>query len=117
MTINNNLSSKKHLTKPQLLKHISKNTKLPASTINLVLTELIYTIKDHIKNDSPGKFILPGIFKLTTKILPAQKEKLGINPFTKKQMLFKAKPITKKINIKVLKKLKDMVNNKITNKR
>ncbi len=98
-----------HLTKQKLLQHLSKKTGLPKKVINSVFTELLNTIKDHINPSGPGKFTLPGILKITTKTIPAQKEKMGLNPFTKKKMLFKAKPATRKIKIKALKNLKDLV--------
>lgn len=97
------------LNKQKLLQHIAKNSNLTKKTVNTVLEELYNTIKDHIKPFGPQKFILPGIFKITIKTIPEQKEKLGINPFTKKQTIFKAKPESKKIKIKALKKLKDII--------
>ncbi|MDP2762972.1 MAG: HU family DNA-binding protein [Enterobacteriaceae bacterium] len=103
---------KTHLNKQKLLQYISKNTMLSKKNVNSVLNELSNVIKEHIKIDGPQKFILPGIFKITVKTVPAQKEKLGINPFTKKQTKFEARPESKKVKIKALKKLKDMVNKK-----
>lgn len=99
-----------YLTKQKLLQHLSKKTGLSKKNIILVFDELIKTIQDHLKADGPGKFILPGILKMTTKIIPEQKERLGLNPFTKKEMIFKFKPSIKKIKIKALKNLRDLIN-------
>ena len=40
---------------------------------------------------------------------PATKERKGINPFTKEETIFKAKPARNVVKIRPLKKLKDMV--------
>lgn len=101
--------NKQCLTKQKLLQHISKKTGLSKKNINSVFAELIETIKEHMKKDGPEKFILPGLIKLTVKNIPEQKEKIGFNPFTKKEMVFKAKPSTRKIKVRILKNLKDMV--------
>ena len=99
-----------HFTKQQLLQHLAKKTGLSKKSINLVFVELLNTINDHMRKDGPEKFTLPGIFKLTTKNVLAQEERVGINPFTKETMTFKAKPASRKIKIKALKNLKNMVN-------
>lgn len=99
-----------YLTKQKLFQHLAKKTGLSRKSIILVFEELMETIKDHLKFNEPGKFVLPGILKITTKIIPEQKERVGLNPFTKKEMIFKSKPIMKKIKIKALKTLKNMIN-------
>lgn len=101
--------TKKYLTKQKLLQHIAKNTGLSKKNVNSVFEELIDVIKDHMKKNGPEKFILPGLLKLTIKNVPEQKEKIGFNPFTKKEMKFKAKPESRKIKVRLLKNLKDMV--------
>jgi len=98
-----------YLTKQKLLQHLAKKTGLSKKNINTLFEELLNTIQEHMKENGPGKFILPGIFKLTTKNVPAQEERVGINPFTKKEMIFKSKPATRKIKIKALKNLKDLI--------
>ena len=51
---------------------------------------------------------MPGLFKITTVRKPATKARKGINPFTKEEVMFKAKPARTVIKIRPLKKLKDM---------
>jgi nucleoid DNA-binding protein len=99
----------KSLTKRELLSHISLKTGLTKNNINNVFNELLCIIKDHMINDGPEKFTLPGFFKLSIKKIPAQEEKIGVNPFTKEEMLFKAKPASKKLKIKILKNLRDSI--------
>lgn len=97
-----------YLTKQQLFQNLSKRTGLSKKNITLLFSELLDVIKENIKKSGHEKFVLPGFFKLTTKKIPAQKEKEGINPFTKQKMLFKAKPESNKVKIKLLKNLRDI---------
>ncbi len=99
-----------YLTKQQLYQILSKRTGLSKKNITLVFSELLNIIGENIKKSGHEKFVLPGFFKLTTKKIPAQKEKEGINPFTKQKMIFKAKPESKKIKIRLLKNLRDIAN-------
>ncbi len=52
---------------------------------------------------------MPGLFKIQTTRKPATKARKGINPFTKEETIFKAKPARTVIKIRPLKKMKDMV--------
>ena len=56
-----------------------------------------------------GEFILPGLLKISTVRKPAVKARKGINPFTKEEVMFKAKPASTTVKVRPLKKLKDMV--------
>ena len=91
-----------------MFQNLSKRTGLSKKNITLLFSELLDVIRENIKKSGYEKFVLPGFFKLTTKKIPAQKEKEGINPFTKQQMLFKAKPESRKVKIKLLKNLRDV---------
>lgn len=102
-----------YLTKQKLFQQLAKNTGLSKKSINLVFFELLHIIYEHMKEGGPEKFILPGFFKLTTKHMPAQNEKAGINPFTKEKWIFKARPAYRKLKIKPLKILRDMMVNNI----
>ena len=57
----------------------------------------------------PGIFTVPGLMKLKVVKKPARKARMGINPFTKVEMMFKAKPASKSVKVLALKGLKDMV--------
>ena len=54
-----------------------------------------------------GEFTLPGLLKITTVNVPAKPKRKGINPFTKEEQWFAAKPATTKLKVRPLKKLKD----------
>ena len=65
-----------------------------------------------IKRDlsrGPGVFTVPGLMKITVQKKPATKARKGINPFTREEMIFKAKPARKVVKVRPLKKLKQMV--------
>jgi DNA-binding protein HU-beta len=42
-----------------------------------------------------GQFVLPGFAKFTVKNVPAKPARKGINPFTREECIFKAKPARK----------------------
>jgi len=54
------------------------------------------------------KFIIPGMARFVVKKRPATKERLGINPFTREEMVFKAKPASKTVKAYVVKKFKEI---------
>ena len=55
----------------------------------------------------PQSFVLPGLLKINVVKVPAKPKRKGINPFTKEEQWFAAKPATVKIKVRPLKKLKD----------
>jgi len=57
-----------------------------------------------------GEFVLPGLMKIQTVKKPAKKARKGINPFTKEEVMFKAKPASTTVKVRPLKKLKEMAN-------
>jgi hypothetical protein len=57
-----------------------------------------------------GQFTLPGLMKVTTVRRPAIKARRGINPFTKDEIWFKAKPASRGVRIRALKKMKGFAN-------
>ena len=103
------LKKNNYLTKQKILQILSKKTGISKKNVNLLFEELLNVISEHMNEKNSDKFIFPGIFKITTKLVKEQKEKIGINPFTKKEMVFKYKPATKKIKIKILKNLKNLL--------
>ena len=46
-------------------------------------------------------------FKVTVVNVPAKKARKGIDPFTKQERKFAAKPATTKVKVRAMKKLKD----------
>ncbi len=95
-------------TKTQILDEIAASTELSRKQVAAVLDSLSEVIEGHVKKNSVGEFVLPGILKITSVRKPAVKARKGISPFTKEEVMFKAKPATTVIKVRALKKLKDM---------
>jgi len=49
------------------------------------------------------------LMRITVKRKPATKARMGINPFTKEQVMFKAKPARNVVRVRPLKPLSQMV--------
>ena len=56
-----------------------------------------------------GIFVVPGLVRMVVIKKPATKARKGINPFTKEEVMFKAKPARNVVKIQALKALKDQV--------
>jgi nucleoid DNA-binding protein len=97
-------------TKTQIVSQISEDTELSKKQVDSVLDSLAEIIQLHINKRSVGEFVLPGLMKIQTVKKPATKARMGINPFTKEEQMFKAKPASITVKVRPLKKLKEMAN-------
>jgi hypothetical protein len=97
------------MTKTQVVTDIADATALTRKQVQAVLDELNEILELHIKKRSVGHFVFPGLMKVAVINKPAVKARKGINPFTKEEVMFKAKPARNVVKIRPLKKLKDMV--------
>lgn len=95
------------MTKSAIYAQIAENTQLSKKQVAAVFDELTDIINGHVKKRAIGSFTLPGLLKVTTIKKPATKARKGINPFTKEETMFKAKPAQTVVKIRPLKKLKD----------
>jgi len=96
-------------TKSEILAGIAASTELSRKQVAAVLDQLAGLIKNNVGKKGPGMFVLPGLLKIMVIQKPATKAHKGINPFTKEEQMFKAKPARKVIKVRALKALKDMV--------
>lgn len=96
------------LTKGGIIKAIMDMTTLSKKDVVASLDALTKIIDLHVRSRGPGKFVMPGLYKITVVKKPARPARKGISPFTGEETLFKAKPAHKVIKIKALKKLKEM---------
>ena len=99
---------KDRLSKTQVLDQIAECTELSRKQVAAVLDCLTEVIDAHVNKRAVGEFVLPGLLKISTVRKPAVKARKGINPFTKEEVMFKAKPATTVVKVRPLKKLKDM---------
>ncbi len=100
---------KDKLNKTQIQDQIAECTGLTRKQVGSVIECLGEVIEAHVKKNAVGEFILPGLLKISTVRKPAVKARKGINPFTKEEVMFKAKPASTTVKVRPLKKLKDMV--------
>lgn len=99
---------KERFSKTQILDQIAETTGLTRKQVGAVLESLTDVIESHVNKKAVGEFVLPGLLKINTIKKPAVKARKGISPFTKEEVVFKAKPARTVVKIRALKKLKDM---------
>ena len=95
-------------TKSEVINQISSDTGLSRAEINAVFSSLNGCIRKNLRG--AGMFTIPGLMKLKVIKKPATKARKGVNPFTGEEMMFKAKPASKRVRVSPLKGLKEMVN-------
>ena len=98
---------KEALNKTGLVGHLAQSSGVEPKTVKAVMAALENTVLASINKKGAGAFVLPGLLKVTAVAVPAKKARKGINPFTKEETVFKAKPATTKLKVRPLKKLKD----------
>jgi nucleoid DNA-binding protein len=99
----------KTTSKSEILKSLASSTKLSRKQVSMVFEGLALLIKKDLSKKGPGAFVVPGLMKLVVIQKPAVPERTGINPFTKMEQTFKAKPARKVVKVRPLKALKEMV--------
>jgi len=100
---------KEKYSKTQILDQIATETGLTRKQVGSVIDGLGEIIGGHLDKRGVGEFVLPGLLKISTIKKPAVKARKGINPFTKEEVMFKAKPASTAVKVRPLKALKDMV--------
>jgi len=94
-------------TKSQVVAAVAAKTDLSKKQVNAVLDSLGDQIRKSLKGNSV--FTLPGLCKMRVVKKAATKSREGVNPFTGEKMTIKAKPASKKVRIRALKNLNEMV--------
>ena len=100
--------SAKPATKSEILSNIAEATQLTRKQLTSVFDALSGQIKEAVGKKGSGVFALPGLMKVVVINKPATPKRKGINPFTKQEQVFAAKPARKVIKIRPFKALKDM---------
>ncbi len=98
----------KAATKSEILKSIAGQTELSRKQVACVFDALACEIKSAVGKKGPGIFAVPGLMKIIVVNKPAVPARKGINPFTKMEQMFAAKPARRVVKIRALKALKDM---------
>jgi nucleoid DNA-binding protein len=95
------------LGKAGLVDYISNASGVASRDVRAVLVALEAAAAGSVHKNGVGTFVLPGLLKITAVKVPAKPKRKGINPFTKEEQWFAAKPATTKIKVRPLKRLKD----------
>jgi len=90
-----------------LIAHLAELAAVEAKVVKAIFASLEATILASVHKKGLGSFTLPGLLKVNVINVPAKKKRTGIDPFTKQERVFAAKPATVKIKTRALKKLKD----------
>jgi nucleoid DNA-binding protein len=101
-------AKKKTASKSEILAAIAENTELSRKQVSAVFEALSREIENAVGRKGPGVFAMPGLVKIKVVHKPATPARKGINPFTKEECVFKAKPARNVIKVRPLKALKDM---------
>ena len=99
----------KPLTKSEIVSGIADTTGLTKKDVNSVFEAMAAQIKKSLGKSGSGAYTVPGLMKLVVQRKPATKARKGINPFTREETMFKAKPACNVVKVQPLKNLKDMV--------
>ena len=98
---------KEVLGKSGLVAHLSEASGVAPKEVRAVMAALESAVTGSVNKKGAGAFTLPGLLKITAVKVPAKPKRKGINPFTKEEQVFAAKPATTKLKVRPLKKLKD----------
>lgn len=93
--------------KTSLVNHLVQASGADAKTVKAVIGSLEATIHASLSKKGAGAFTWPGVLKITALQVPAKKARKGIDPFTKVERMFAAKPASVKVKARFFKKVKD----------
>ena len=100
---------KKPMTKSEIITSLSEAADLSKQQVAKLFGELACLIEKNLNDEGPGVFSVPGLMKIKVVRKPATEARKGINPFTKEETVFQAKPARNVVKVLPLKGLKDMV--------
>ena len=93
--------------KTSLIAHLAEMAGVEPKAAKAVIAALEATVLASVHKKGLGAFTLPGLLKVNVVNVPAKKKRTGLDPFTKVERVFAAKPASVKIKTRALKKLKD----------
>ena len=103
-------ATNKPLTKSEIIANIVAATELPKKDVTAIFDALTEEIKKSFGKKGANVFVLPGLLKIDLKQVKAQPAKKGVkNSLTGEVYDRPAKPAHKKIRVRALKALKEMV--------
>lgn len=98
---------KERMTKAGLAAHLAEASGVELKSVKKVMAALEDAAVGSLSKKGLGEFMLPGLLKVVAVKVPAKAKRFGVNPFTKAEQWFPAKPATVRVKVRPLKKLKD----------
>ena len=105
----NSPTSKKPMTKTEMIAALADSTGLTKQQVVSLFDELATLIKKELGEEGAGIFNISNLLKIKAVRKPATPERKGINPFTKEETVFKAKPAQNVVKLVPLRGLKELV--------
>ncbi len=102
------MATDKRMSKAQIITELSDKTGVAKKDVQNLLTELLTLVERELGEKGPGEFVVPDLVKLKVKQVPAQAARKGIDPFTKQEREFPAKPASRKVKASVQKRLRSL---------
>ena len=99
----------KPLGKSGLVAHLAEAASVEVKAVTAVLANLEATILASLHKKGARSFTWPGLLKATAVAVPAKPARKGINPFTKEEQTFAAKPASTRVRVRMLKKAQDAI--------
>merc|ERR1712228_1082809 len=87
---------------------VADSTGMKAKEVKGAMDAYMSLVATQVKTN--GAFKFAGVLNLKLKKTPAKPARKGVNPFTKEPCVFKAKPASKTVKVRPLKKFKEMIN-------
>jgi nucleoid DNA-binding protein len=96
------------MTKSQFVSHLAEKAGIKKTEVQTVLDEIIEVIKKEVSTKGPGKFVFPGLCRVTVTRKDAVKggEK-KINRLTGAEYVTKPKKAYNQVKLRPVKQLKD----------
>ncbi len=95
------------LTESQGFVKVAEGNDLKPKVVRIVIAAYLDFATELKKH---GKFKLGGVLDMELEKTPARAARKGVNPSTKEQCVFKAKPVSKTVRVLLMKKLKEAIN-------
>ena len=104
----NSPTSKKPMTKTEMIAALAESTDLTKKQVGSFFDELAVLIKKELGEEGAGMLNISNLLKIKVVRKPATPEHKGINPFTKEETVFKAKPAKNVVKLIPLRGLKEL---------
>lgn len=98
---------KESFTKAGLATHLAEHSGVAVKDVKQVMASLEATMMGSLHPRGNKEFTLPGLLKIVVNKVPAKKRRFGVDPFTKEERWFDAKPASVRLKARTMKKLKD----------